>query len=56
VLTSRPARVKSVYKIDLPRPRVVGELRYDQRFIRIAQQLHEDLKEEVMKAREVIPA
>ncbi len=56
VLTSRPARVKSVYKIDLPRPRIVGELRYDSRFIRIAQQLHEDLKEEVMKAREVIPA
>jgi NitT/TauT family transport system ATP-binding protein len=56
VLTSRPARVKSVYKIDLPRPRVVGALRYDPRFIAIAQQLHEDLKEEVMKAREVIPA
>ncbi len=51
VLTSRPAKVKSVYKIDLPRPRHVGELRYDPRFIEIARQLHEDLKEEVMKAR-----
>jgi NitT/TauT family transport system ATP-binding protein len=27
VLTSRPARVKSAYRIDLPRPRVVAELR-----------------------------
>ena len=51
VLTSRPARVKSVYTIDLPRPRNVAELRYDPRFIEIARQLAHDLREEVMKAR-----
>jgi len=51
VLTSRPARVKSVYKIDLPRPRNVAELRYDPQFIEIARQLAHDLREEVMKAR-----
>jgi NitT/TauT family transport system ATP-binding protein len=51
VLTSRPARVKSVYKIDLPRPRNVAELRYDPGFIEIARQLAHDLREEVMKAR-----
>ena len=51
VLTTRPARVKSVYTIELPRPRQVAELRYDVRFIEIARQLADDLREEVMKAR-----
>jgi NitT/TauT family transport system ATP-binding protein len=51
VLTTRPAGVKSVYPIDLPRPRQVAALRYDQRFIEIARQLADDLREEVMKAR-----
>jgi NitT/TauT family transport system ATP-binding protein len=51
VLTTRPARVKSVYPIHLPRPRQVAELRYDVRFIEIARQLADDLREEVMKAR-----
>jgi len=51
VLTSRPARVKSVYKIDLPRPRNVADLRYDPAFITIAKRLADELKEEVMKAR-----
>ncbi len=51
VLTTRPARVKSVYPIHLPRPRQVAELRYDVRFIEIARQLADDLREEVMKTR-----
>lgn len=51
VLTTRPARVKSLYTIDLPRPRHIAELRYDARFIEIARQLADDLREEVMKAR-----
>ena len=51
VLTSRPARVKSIYTIDLPRPRPVADLRYDPRFIAIAKRLADDLKEEVMKSR-----
>ena len=51
VLTTRPARVKSVYPIHLPRPRQVAELRYDVHFIEIARQLADDLREEVMKAR-----
>ncbi len=51
VLTSRPARVKSLYKIGLPRPRSVHDLRYDPRFIAIAKRLADDLKDEVMKAR-----
>ncbi len=52
VLTSRPARVKSRYTIDLPRPRQIAELRYDQRFIDIARRLSDDLRAEVMRARQ----
>jgi NitT/TauT family transport system ATP-binding protein len=51
VLTTRPAHVKSVYTIDLPRPRNIATLRYDERFIEIARQISEDLREEVLKAR-----
>ena len=51
VLTSRPARVKSVHHIDLPRPREIATLRYDERFIEIARLISDDLREEVMKAR-----
>jgi NitT/TauT family transport system ATP-binding protein len=51
VLTSRPARVKSMHTIDLPRPRDIATLRYDARFIEIARLISEDLREEVMKAR-----
>ena len=55
VLTSRPARVKSLHRIDIPRPRPVAELRYDPRFIEIARALSEDLREEVMRARAMVP-
>jgi len=51
VLTTRPARVKSVHTIDLPRPRDVAKLRYDERFIAIARGISDDLREEVLRAR-----
>jgi NitT/TauT family transport system ATP-binding protein len=51
VLTTRPARVKSVHTIDLPRPRDVAKLRYDERFIAIARSISDDLREEVLRAR-----
>jgi NitT/TauT family transport system ATP-binding protein len=51
VLTTRPARVKSVHAIDLPRPRNIGTLRYDERFVAIARRLSDDLREEVLRAR-----
>ncbi|MDQ0472313.1 ABC transporter ATP-binding protein [Labrys wisconsinensis] len=47
VLTAGPATVKSVYPIDLPRPRVVADIRYDQRFIDYSRTIWDDLKEEV---------
>src|SRR5205823_13614281 len=33
VLTAGPATVKSTYEIDLPRPRIVADIRYDENFI-----------------------
>ncbi|WP_211450971.1 ABC transporter ATP-binding protein [Collimonas antrihumi] len=47
VLTARPATLKSVYEIDLPRPRVMSEVRYEQRFIDISRKIWADLREEV---------
>jgi NitT/TauT family transport system ATP-binding protein len=47
VLTAGPATVKSVYTVDLPRPRIVEEIRYDQRFIDYSRLIWNDLREEV---------
>jgi NitT/TauT family transport system ATP-binding protein len=47
VLTRGPATVKSVYDIDLPRPRVLAEARYTPRFIELSRQIWTDLKDEV---------
>ena len=50
VLTARPATLKKVYEIDLPRPRVTSEIRYDPRFIEISRDIWHDLREEVQIA------
>lgn len=47
VLTASPASVKSVHRIDLPRPRVMSEIRYQPAFIDIARRIWDDLREEV---------
>ncbi|WP_079417431.1 ABC transporter ATP-binding protein [Thiomonas intermedia] len=47
VLTSRPATVKQVYTIDLPRPRVMSQIRYEPRFMDYAREIWNDLREEV---------
>lgn len=47
VLTAGPATVKSVYPIDLPRPRVVSEIRYDEKFVHYCKTIWDDLREEV---------
>jgi NitT/TauT family transport system ATP-binding protein len=47
VLTAGPATVKAVYAIDLPRPRVVADIRYEPRFIDYSRMIWADLKEEV---------
>jgi NitT/TauT family transport system ATP-binding protein len=47
VLTASPATVKKIHTIDLPRPRVMSEIRYETRFVEIARRIWEDLREEV---------
>ena len=47
VLTARPATLKRVYEIDLPRPRVMSEVRYDPHFIDLSKRIWDDLREEV---------
>ena len=47
VLTAGPATVKTVFDIDLPRPRVMSEIRYDEHFIEIARVIWDSLREEV---------
>lgn len=47
VLTARPATLKRMYDIDLPRPRVMSEVRYEKRFIDISREIWADLREEV---------
>ncbi|MFG1276198.1 ABC transporter ATP-binding protein [Xanthobacter autotrophicus] len=47
VLTAGPATVKSVYHIDLPRPRVMEEIRYDTAFVEKCRIIWNDLREEV---------
>jgi len=47
VLSTLPATIKSVHKIDIPRPRVISEIRYDKKFIELSRRIWGDLKEEV---------
>ena len=58
VLTSGPATVKSVYPIELPRPRVVSEIRYEEAFIKMSHTIWADLRDEVTRsaAREAVVA
>ena len=50
VLTAGPATVKSVYDIELPRPRVISDIRYDPKFIEYSHRLWNDLREEVQRS------
>jgi NitT/TauT family transport system ATP-binding protein len=50
VLTAAPATVKSVYPIQLPRPRVVSEIRYEAAFIALAKAIWNDLRDEVQRS------
>ena len=50
VFTSAPATLKRAYRIDLPRPRNVAEIRFDPAFTRLYGQIWQDLRDEVMIA------
>src|SRR5947208_10545811 len=47
VMTAGPATVKSSYLIDLPRPRVTSEIRFEDRFVELSRLIWNDLREEV---------
>jgi NitT/TauT family transport system ATP-binding protein len=48
VITAGPGTVKSNYKVDLPRPRNVAEIRLQPRFIEIYEEIWQDLRDEVL--------
>lgn len=47
VLSARPATLKAVYPVDLPRPRVMAQVRYESAFIELSKRIWADLREEV---------
>ena len=50
VLTAGPGTVKAEFQIDLPRPRVVQEIRFDPRFVATYELIWEALRDEVQEA------
>jgi NitT/TauT family transport system ATP-binding protein len=50
VMTAGPGTVKAVYPIDLPRPRAVQEIRFEQRFVDLYHQIWAALRDEVQVA------
>jgi NitT/TauT family transport system ATP-binding protein len=50
VLTAGPATVKAVFPVNLPRPRVVQEVRFEPAFVELYHQIWEALRDEVMVA------
>jgi NitT/TauT family transport system ATP-binding protein len=48
VITAGPGTVKSIYPVDLPRPRHVAEIRFDPRFVELYHTIWEDLRNEVV--------
>ena len=52
VMTAGPASVKATYDVDLPRPRNVQEVRFDERFVKLYQAMWNDLRDEVLESYE----
>lgn len=47
VLTASPATIKGIFKVDLPRPRNVTEIRFNPNFVDLYQKIWESLRTEV---------
>jgi NitT/TauT family transport system ATP-binding protein len=47
VMTAGPATVKDIFKIDLPRPRSVQEIRFTPQFIELYHEIWKSLRDEV---------
>jgi NitT/TauT family transport system ATP-binding protein len=50
VLSARPGTLKRVYDIDLPRPRITSQVRYEPQFIELSKHIWDDLRQEVVLA------
>ena len=50
VLSARPGMLKRVYDVDLPRPRITSQVRYEPQFIELSKHIWEDLRQEVVLA------
>ena len=48
VMTARPGRIKSDTIIDLPRPRVIDELRFDDKFKEAEHRIWKELRDEII--------
>ena len=48
VITAGPGTVKGSYRVDLPRPRNIAEVRFQPRFIEIYEEIWKDLRDEVL--------
>jgi len=48
VMTARPGRIKSDTIIDLPRPRVLDELRFDDKFKEAEHRIWRELRDEIV--------
>jgi len=48
VMTAGPGTVKANYKVELPRPRNVAEIRFQPRFVEIYEEIWNDLRDEVL--------
>jgi NitT/TauT family transport system ATP-binding protein len=48
VITAGPGTVKGTYRVDLPRPRNIAEVRFQPRFIEIYEEVWKDLRDEVL--------
>ena len=48
VITAAPGTVKSNYRVDLPRPRNVAEIRFQPHFAQIYEEIWNDLRDEVL--------
>ena len=48
VITAGPGTVKGTYRVDLPRPRNIAEIRFQPRFVELYEEIWKDLRDEVL--------
>lgn len=52
LMSYRPSNIKEQYEINIERPRDIQKLKHNKRFIEVEKRIWEDIKNEVIKARE----